>query len=287
MKNRLYMLIIVFISITISACQPTDTNSLSDLLDDVSISFQSPDHLNSVTKDIELMTSLYDVSILWSSSHPNVISNSGVVNPQTIDTEVILTATLTLGDETETISFTIIVKGVEEVIDSLELALSNMDSLENYTMSITFETDDESYLVIVKMGDTTASVEAFDETIYYEVLGDVCYIYEIVQFVWTKSEVTCSEKGTSELSFLNDFSSDFFVKQDEGNQTFYVLKTEYYQSLESFLNSSSTSNFKLSLSNDYISTIWMTMIRSEITFDVTIEISAFNQTVVELPNINS
>jgi hypothetical protein len=287
MNKRLYMLIIILFSILLSACQPSDTEKLNDLLDDVTISYQSPDSIDSITKDIELMTSLGDVQIAWVSSHPNIISTSGEVNRQTTDSVVVLTATLTLGSATQTITFNATVKALDVVVNPLDLALLNMDSLESYTMNITFETNDESYLVIVKMGNTTASVEALDETIYYEVDGDLCYVYEYIQNVWTKAEVTCSEKGTSELSFLNNFSKDYFVEQVDGTNTFYVLKTEYYQALQSFLNSSSTSSFKMSLSNDYIETIWMTMLRSNITFDVTIEMSAYNQTTVTLPEITA
>jgi hypothetical protein len=287
MKKRLYMLVLLLLSITLIACQPTDADELQKILDQVEISYVNPDTVDAVTQDIELMNELGDVVITWSSSHPDIISSSGVVNRPSVDTEVTLTATVTLGEATESLTFVVIVKAIEIVIDPLEVALSHMNSALSYTMTMTFETDDESYVVTVKMSDVAASVEALEETIYYEVDEDVCYIYEYIQAVWTKTETNCSEKGTTELAFLNNFSKDFFVKQQDGETAIYVLKTEYYQSLQSFLGSSSTSNFRMTLSNDYIDTIWLTMVNDDITFDVTIQMSSFNATTVTLPVIPS
>lgn len=287
MKKRLYMLILILLTMTLVACQPTDADELQKVLDQVAISYENPDNSSSVTQDIQLMNELGDVVISWTSSHPDIITTSGVVNRPNVDTEVTLTATLTLGEASETLTFKVTVKAVEIVIDPLEVALTNTNIASSYTMSMTFETDDESYVVLVKMSDVAASVEALDETIYYEVDADVCYIYEYIQAVWTKTETSCSEKGTSELAFLNNFAKDFFIAQQNGDTTVYVLKTEHYQSLESFLGSSSTSNFRMTISNNYIETISLTMVKDDITFDVTIQMSAFNETTVTLPVITS
>ena len=154
-------------------------------------------------------------------------------------------------------------------------------------MNITFTSDETSYPVIVKMGETTASVEALGDTIYYEVDGETCYIYENINDVWTKSITTCSEKGTSELSFLTNFSKNYFAEQTSNGITTYLLKMEYYTSLQSFLNSSIVSNFVLTIESGYVRTIDMIMTRDSITFDVEIVISAYNQTTVTLPVIPS
>lgn len=287
MKKRLYMLMFIFLFFALIACQPKSEEELQKYIDLIEIGYQNTDTEDEVTEDLELIGKLDDVMISWSSSHPSIIDEDGNVTRPDVDTEVTLTATLTLKDATETVTFIVIVKAIPVVVDPLETALTNMNSLQNYTMTMTFETDDESYTVLVKMGELAASVEALDETIYYEVDDDVCYIYEYSEGSWVKSEVECSEKGTSELSFLTGFSKDFFVKQTAGEVTTYQLKTEHYQSLQSFLNSSSTSNFRMTLENNYIKTIWLTMTRDDITFDVTIVISAFNQTSVTLPVILS
>ncbi len=287
MRKGLYILHIFILSLTLIACQPSELDQLKEVLGDVSISYQTPDNEDGVTQDLDLVTTLGGVTISWSSSHPDIISSSGEVNRPDQNTDVTLTATLTLGQATETLTFTVNVIAVEIVIDPLEQALSNVDLSDSYTMNITFETDEDSYPVTVKIAGSLASIEAFDETIYYEIDNNICYIYEFEQALWTKTEVTCSEKGTTELAFLSGFSKDYFVQQQDGESTFYVLKMDYYQSLQSFLNSSMTSNFKLTISNGYIDTIWMTMMRDDITFDVTIELHAMNQTTVTLPEISS
>jgi len=287
MRKGLYILHIFILSLTLIACQPSELDQLKEVLGDVSISYQTPDNEDGVTQDLDLVTTLGDVTISWSSSHPDIISSSGEVNRPDQNTDVTLTATLTLGQATETLTFTVNVIAVEIVIDPLEQALSNVDLSDSYTMNITFETDEDSYPVTVKIAGSLASIEAFDETIYYEIDNNICYIYELEQALWTKTEVTCSEKGTTELAFLSGFSKDYFVQQQDGESTFYVLKMDYYQSLQSFLNSSMTSNFKLTISNGYIDTIWMTMMRDDITFDVTIALHAMNQTTVTLPEISS
>lgn len=287
MKKRLYMLILFLLSLTLIACQPSDADELKNVLDQISISYANNETADAVTQNLTLMDSFEDITIAWTSSHPDIVSSSGIVNRPSEDTEVTLTATLTLGDATETLIFVVTVKAVEIEIDPLEVALSNTNSATSYTMTMTFEADEESYVVTVKMADGIASVDALDEMIYYEVDGDVCYIYEYIQSEWTKSEINCSEKGTTELAFINNFSKDFFVKQQNGDSITYVLKTENYASLESFLGSSSSSNFTMTLSNDYIDTIHLTMIQDDITFDVIIQLSAFNQTTVDLPVIPS
>jgi hypothetical protein len=287
MRKGLYILHIFLLSLTLIACEPSELDQLKEVLGDVSISYQTPDNNDSVTQDLELITTIGDVTISWSSSHPDIISSSGEVTRPNNNTTVTLTATLTLGQATETLTFTLDVIAIEIVIDPLEHALSNMDLLDSYTMNITFETDEDSYPVTVKIAGSLASIEAFDETIYYEIDNNICYVYELEQALWTKTEVTCSEKGTTELAFLSGFSKDYFIQQQDGEITFYVLKMDYYQSLQSFLNSSMTSNFKLTLSNGYIDTIWMTMLRDDITFDVTIELRGLNQTTVVLPEITT
>lgn len=287
MKKRLYMLLTLLLIIGLFGCQPDDQQTLDARLDDVVITYQGTDNANQVTQDITLLTSLDDISIRWTSSHRSIISTTGVVTRPEVDTTVTLTAKFTLGTATAERQYMLIVKAAEVVVHPLDQALQNVNATSSYTMNITFTSGDESYPVIIKMGETTASVEALGETLYYEVDGEVCYIYEYIQNAWVKNTTTCSEKGTSELAFLTGFSKDYFVEQVENSTTFYVLKMEYYQSLQSFLNSSSTSSFRMTLSGGYIETISMIMTRDNITFNVSITLSLFNQTTITLPVITS
>ena len=287
MKKLLLTIFTLLFSLSLFACDPTEEINLDDYLDDVVIGYRGSDTEDAVTESLDLMTEIEDVVITWESSHPQIISSTGVVNRPEVDTEVTLTATLTLGDQEDEISFIVLVKAAEIPIHPLEEALNNMNGLLSYTMNITFTSDETSYPVIVKMGETTASVEALGDTIYYDVDGETCYIYENSNDVWTKSVTTCSEKGTSELSFLTNFSKDYFAEQSNNGITTYLLKMEYYTSLQSFLNSSIVSNFVLTVESGYVRTIDMIMTRDSITFDVEIVISAYNQTTVTLPVIPS
>jgi hypothetical protein len=287
MKKLLLTIFTLLFSLSLFACDPTEEINLDDYLDEVVIGYRGSDTEDAVTESLDLLTEIEDVVITWESSHPQIISTTGVVIRPEVDTEVTLTATLTLGNQEDEVSFTVLVKAAEIPIHPLEEALNNMNGLLSYTMNITFTSDETSYPVIVKMGETTASVEALGDTIYYEVDGETCYIYENSNDVWTKSVTTCSEKGTSELSFLTNFSKNYFAEQSNNGITTYLLKMEYYTSLQSFLNSSIVSNFVLTVESGYVRTIDMIMTRDSITFDVEIVISAYNQTTVTLPVIPS
>ena len=287
MKKLLLTIFTLLFSLTLFACDPTEEINLDDYLDDVVVGYRGSDTEDAVTESLDLMTEIEDVTITWESSHPNIINATGVVVRPEVDTEVTLTATLTLGNQEDEVSFTVLVKAAIIPIHPLEEALNNMNGLLSYTMNITFTSDETSYPVIVKMGETTASVEALGDTIYYEVDGETCYIYENINDVWTKSITTCSEKGTSELSFLTNFSKNYFAEQTSNGITTYLLKMEYYTSLQSFLNSSIVSKFVLTIESGYVRTIDMIMTRDSITFDVEIVISAYNQTTVTLPVIPS
>lgn len=287
MKKIILTIFTLLFSLSLFACDPTEEINLDDYLNDIVVGYRGSDTEDAVTESLDLMTEIEDVVITWESSHPQIISSTGVVNRPEVDTEVTLTATLTLGDQEDEVIFTVLVKAAEIPIHPLEEALNNMNGLLSYTMNITFTSDETSYPVIVKMGETTASVEALGDTIYYEVDGETCYIYENSNDVWTKAVTTCSEKGTSELSFLTNFSKNYFAEQNNSGIITYLLKMEYYSSLQSFLNSSIVSNFVLTVESGYVRTIDMIMTRDSITFDVEIVISAYNQTTVTLPVIPS
>lgn len=63
----------------------------------------------SLPSQITLTDNLGTVSIVWSSSTPNVIANDGTITRPTERTEVTLTATLTAGTETDTVLFPVTV----------------------------------------------------------------------------------------------------------------------------------------------------------------------------------
>lgn len=165
----------------------------------------------------------------------------------------------------------------------LELALESFATVDSYTMSITFESETTTYPMTIKIDQEGAEIDALDEIIYYEVDGSLCYIYEFKATSWSKSPTTCSSKTSQELSFITNFSEDYF---DEVSTNNYQLKTNYYDVLNGFLGSTSTNDFNLTLQNDLIYQMSFTMIRNTYTFDITIILSNFDQTIVTLPQVS-
>ncbi|TVP85996.1 MAG: hypothetical protein EA375_02460 [Acholeplasmataceae bacterium] len=173
----------------------------------------------------------------------------------------------------------------QPIEDPLQAAIDELNDASSYTMEILFETDDESFPMNVRVTRTAVRVEALDEIVFYSVDGDLCHAYERIAGVWTRFETSCSEKGTAELAFLNNFSADYFVKNTEDDQTVYVLKMEFYTQLSQFLGGSNTQNFRMILHDDSIHMIHFQMTRNDIVFQVSIEIKQINSTTVSLPVI--
>ena len=173
----------------------------------------------------------------------------------------------------------------QPVDDPLQVAIDELNEATSYTMDILFEADDESFPMNVRITRSAVRVEALDEIVFYSVDGDLCHAYERVAGIWTRFETSCSEKGTAELAFLNNFSADYFVKNTENEQTIYLLKMEFYTQLSQFLGGSNTQNFRMTLLDESIHTIRFQMTRNDIVFQVTIEIKQINGTTVSLPVI--
>ncbi len=88
----------------------------SDLLDAALNNVTLP---TSTMADLELVTEgNFNSTISWVSSNESVISTTGVVNRQTVDTEVTLTATATIGSDTATKDFVINVISSEQTVSS-------------------------------------------------------------------------------------------------------------------------------------------------------------------------
>jgi hypothetical protein len=174
---------------------------------------------------------------------------------------------------------------IENPYDSLILAINNTNALSSYTLIITFQTEDASFNTTVRISDLTSRIDAFDETTYYEVIGETCFIYERFAGSWEKKSIECSQKGSLELAFLTNFSADFFDIAAAEDQEIYTLKDEHYESLQLFFNASKIEDFVLTHVNNYIDTITFVMTRNSIVFNMTFKIVNINQTVVSLPTV--
>jgi hypothetical protein len=97
----------------------TDSQRVSADKAALKIGFGSNDSAQSVTGPIQLAATGKKGSIItWSSSKPNVITNNGltVVRPTSIDETVVLTATITVNQATESKTFTLLVKALSVVV---------------------------------------------------------------------------------------------------------------------------------------------------------------------------
>lgn len=122
--KKIGIIVLMFLGLlTMYACIKPPVIDLLEVLAELEIGFQEGDSANAVTQDITLPTTSTissEVVISWSSSNPNAVSNQGVVNRLEEDTEVILTATVSLGEDQESDVFIIKVLKAEEVIIPIE-----------------------------------------------------------------------------------------------------------------------------------------------------------------------
>lgn len=169
--------------------------------------------------------------------------------------------------------------------EDLELAIENTNALNSYTLLITFKTEDATFDTIVRMSDSISRIDVLDEITYYEVDGETCYIYERFAGNWSKKSIECSQKGSLELAFLNNFSAAFFDITTVDEKQVYSLKTEHYTSLQLFFNATKIEDFVITYANDYIDTITFVMTRNLIVFNMTFRLANINQTIVSLPTV--
>lgn len=119
----------------------------------VSIVFAPGDSISSVTANITLPAAGENgSSIFWDSSNTGVISAYGSVTRPSSDTNVTMTAVISKGNASETVSFNVTVKGaasipsvsddeiVKSVADALEILYSKGDSANNVRNVITLPT---------------------------------------------------------------------------------------------------------------------------------------------------
>src|SRR5690554_4522851 len=139
MKKLLKVLTILLLSFILISCQ----NKISDLFDEVTITFEDNDNLNHVTNDINLTTELSNnkASITWESDNIDVIKiegNKGLVIRGEEDHVVKLTATITLNNKSESKNFVLLViKAPELVPNTFDITIlnsaitTNLDKLSN------------------------------------------------------------------------------------------------------------------------------------------------------------
>lgn len=128
MKKLRILLVVLTVALVglLTACDNTDElldTAEADLIANYADSIGSDAY--EVTDDLNLITSVGDATISWSSSNTDVISNTGVVTRQQDDTNVTLTATITINETDKEVEFDVVVPMIPaaDQVDTAKAAL--------------------------------------------------------------------------------------------------------------------------------------------------------------------
>jgi len=153
MKKIFSFLLVILMAIVVASCQKDNTDELlKEAKDALTITFQTGDSAESVTKNITLVTvGKHGATITWSSSNTSIIANDGKVtrpaNGQG-DKEITLTATITINEKQATKEFKVKViqlpktdaEKVNEAKEQLAITFGEGDNAENVTQDLTLPT---------------------------------------------------------------------------------------------------------------------------------------------------
>ncbi|MDY0388690.1 MAG: hypothetical protein RBT65_16520, partial [Methanolobus sp.] len=167
-KTRVLLLVLVALFVGfLTACTSTE-DLLNAAKDELVANYDATiaSETYQVTGNLTLVTEIADATVSWTSSNTAIISNAGVVTRPATDTQVTLTATLTIDGETITHQFRVTVKAVEvTVAQKLEAAKALL--VTNYANTI----GDDEYVVtadltlVTTIGEATVSWASSDTTI--------------------------------------------------------------------------------------------------------------------------
>ncbi len=167
-RIMLSIVLLLVATFALVACTPgeTDQELLDAAAETIGVVYGSGDSSSSVTSDITLPTTVGGYDISWTSSNTDVIANDGsvVARPET-DTEVTLTASITLNEATATASFTVTVIAddtvdPQDVLDAITLTGDDVTppsgTVQYYiaTGDITLPTSDQGLTISWSSGNT-------------------------------------------------------------------------------------------------------------------------------------
>ena len=151
---------------TLTVIISADGKAVQDAKTDLAITYSGTDTAMSVTGDVTLPTTGADgVVISWAFSSTDIISESGAVTrPDNMDTDVILTATLTKNAAMGTKVFTLTViisadgKAVQDAKTNLAIGYSGTDTAMSVTGDVTLPTTGADGVVISWASSNTAII---------------------------------------------------------------------------------------------------------------------------------
>jgi ABC-type oligopeptide transport system substrate-binding subunit len=144
-KKLLIAFTFVFASLMLVACgDEVEDTTLTDTVSSLAVGYVSGDSATNVTSNVFLPTSIGDVLITWVSSNTVALSNAGVVTRPAVgqnDASVVLTATSTYDEESETKTFTLTVKALvltdQQAVDAAILLVNAVPGSGDTVTSVT------------------------------------------------------------------------------------------------------------------------------------------------------
>lgn len=211
-KSFLMVALMLLFVVGLTACgKKSDAKKVQEALETLEVGFQTGDTKDSVTKDVTLPTTVGDVTITWTSSD-QAIAATGKVTRSYVTKEVTLTATLTLGEESEVATFVVTVVKLDdkvapafmgaiagklptlthlqtETVDLLE-GIQARDNVDNYDVVITIDEklyDKDvagTYTVTYTAEDKSGNKASIDRDIVVEEALDVTLNAAVIGENW-------------------------------------------------------------------------------------------------------
>lgn len=168
MKNiRLLLVLFSMLLVgTLAACNNTDHLAVAreELIEQYADTIGSTTY--EVTANLDLVETAGEATVTWTSSNTSVISNTGVVTRPQANATVSLTATISYGDKTDTLVFTVTVKKVDVTDqDKVNAAKTLLETEYADTIGdVDFEVTEDLTLVTT-IGEATVTWATTDATI--------------------------------------------------------------------------------------------------------------------------
>ena len=210
MKKFIYSLMLAFM-LMFAVCCGKDTVDVNEVFESV---FEGVTTTR-VTENLELPTELDGVTIEWTSSHPDIVSETGVVTRSNKDVVVTLTAKLTIDGEVTTLTKKIKVLadaastiGVITVAEALAAELGAEVTIQG-TVSDIYQAWNDSYgNMSVKVTDETGTIIAFRITEKVE----IGYVIKVVGTVDQYNNVNQIAQGSTVTIISSDVQQGETVK---------------------------------------------------------------------------
>ena len=149
--------------------------NIDDFKDEIIIEYVENDNQNSVQNDLTLPTVIKGTEITWTSDSEFVVIEDGkaIVNRQTVDITVTLTASFEFNGKRESADFKVILKKIETTQFDIELFRSFLDIPDSTSIDLTLETSYEgieitwtsdSEFVVIEDGKAVVNRQDIDIT---------------------------------------------------------------------------------------------------------------------------